>query len=117
MTDKAYLQHLTRGGELLRADRVPEAKSELEKALALKPGDGKILNLLGLACFRLEDYGRAYPQGVLSEEAEILRLTALTAAGDRPQAAARAAAFLATHPHSPLAARARTFLAPNIQAQ
>jgi uncharacterized protein (AIM24 family) len=59
VTDKAYLQHLTRGGELLRADRVPEAKSELEKALALKPGDGKILNLLGLACFRLEDYGRA----------------------------------------------------------
>ena len=59
MTEKAYLQHLTRGGELLRSDRVHDAKSELEKALALKPGDGKILNLLGLACFRLEDYGRA----------------------------------------------------------
>jgi uncharacterized protein (AIM24 family) len=59
VTEKAYLQHLTRGGELLRADKVPEAKSELERALALKPGDGKILNLLGLACFRLEDYDRA----------------------------------------------------------
>ena len=58
-TDKGYLQHLTRGGELLRSDRVHEAKAELEKALALKPGDGKILNLLGLACFRLEEYERA----------------------------------------------------------
>lgn len=59
MSDKAYAQHLTKGGELLRADRVEEARAELEQALKLKAGDGKILNLLGLCYFRLGQYGDA----------------------------------------------------------
>jgi hypothetical protein len=60
----------------------------------------------------LDEYARAFPRGALGEEAEILRLSALAAAGSGEEAAARAAAFLAAHPHSPLAARARSFLAP-----
>jgi Flp pilus assembly protein TadD/uncharacterized protein (AIM24 family) len=59
VSDKTYAQHLAKGGELLRADRVEEARAELEQALALKAGDGKILNLLGLCYFRLGQYGDA----------------------------------------------------------
>jgi Flp pilus assembly protein TadD/uncharacterized protein (AIM24 family) len=59
VSDKAYLQHLSRGGELLRADRVDEARIELEAASRLKPNDPKILNLLGLAYFRLGSYDPA----------------------------------------------------------
>ena len=54
-----YVQHLTRGGELLRADRVDEAKVELEAARALRPGDIKILSLLGLVYFRLGQFDEA----------------------------------------------------------
>ncbi len=54
-----YVQHLTRGGELLRADRVDEARTELEAARGLKPGDAKILSLLGLVYFRLGQFDEA----------------------------------------------------------
>jgi uncharacterized protein (AIM24 family) len=50
---ETYVQHLTRGGELLRADRVDEARAELEAARVLRPSDIKILSLLGLVYFRL----------------------------------------------------------------
>lgn len=60
VADNAYVQHLTRGGELLRADRVDEARSELERARELRPGDARILNLLGLAYFRLGQYHDAH---------------------------------------------------------
>lgn len=56
---KAYLQHLTRGSDLLRADKIDEARSELEQALSLRPGDAKIMNLLGLTYFRLSKYPEA----------------------------------------------------------
>jgi uncharacterized protein (AIM24 family) len=59
VAENSYLQHLTRGGELLRTGKVQEAKTELEQALQLRPDDPKTLNLLGLACFRLEEYERA----------------------------------------------------------
>jgi uncharacterized protein (AIM24 family) len=59
VSDKAYAQHLARGGELLRADKIDDARVELEAAAALKPGDGKILNLLGLTYFRLGRYREA----------------------------------------------------------
>ena len=45
---KPYLTHLTRGSELLRAEKIDEAREELEQALALRPGDPRIMNLLGL---------------------------------------------------------------------
>src|SRR5436190_854213 len=54
-----YLAHLTRAGELLRADKLEDARDELEKASALKPGDGRTMNLLGLTYFRLGRYPEA----------------------------------------------------------
>jgi uncharacterized protein (AIM24 family) len=57
--DKAHLTHLQKGGELLRAEKVVEAAAELELAHGLKPGDPKIMNLLGLTYFRLERYEEA----------------------------------------------------------
>ena len=59
VADKAYLVHVTRGAELLRADKVDEARAELERANQLKPSDGRIMNLLGLTFFRLGRYPEA----------------------------------------------------------
>jgi predicted negative regulator of RcsB-dependent stress response len=56
---KAYLAHLTKGSDLLRAEKIDEARAELEQALALRPGDAKIMNLLGLTYFRLARYPEA----------------------------------------------------------
>jgi uncharacterized protein (AIM24 family) len=55
----SYVQHLTRGGELLRSDRVEEARAELEAARAIKPNDPKGLSLLGLVYFRLGRFEEA----------------------------------------------------------
>ncbi len=62
---KPYLAHLTRGSEHLRAEKLEDARDELEKASALKPGDGRIMNLLGLTYFRLARYPEA--QAIYSE--------------------------------------------------
>ncbi|HEX3901413.1 MAG TPA: hypothetical protein VH853_01110 [Polyangia bacterium] len=62
------------------------------------------------ALARLDAYGRAYPHGRLSLEAEVLRIDALDENGRGDVARARAAAFLQRHPHSVLAARVRTRL-------
>jgi len=54
-----FLYHLYRGSELLLADQVHEAKSELEQALALQPQDAKGQDLLAGVYFRLGVYPRA----------------------------------------------------------
>jgi uncharacterized protein (AIM24 family) len=54
-----FLYHLYRGSELLLEDKVHEAKSELENALALSPTDAKSQHLLGVVYFRLGLYPRA----------------------------------------------------------
>jgi hypothetical protein len=95
----------------------PAPRSTLDAELALIETARGQLGAPRRALATLDEYGRAFPRGVLAEEAEILRLTALVAAGARQEAAARAAAFLTAHPRSPLVARARTFLAPSTQAQ
>ncbi len=59
MTDRTFVSHLARGGELLRADKLPEAVDELRQALSLRPGEAKVLNLLGLATFRLGRFPEA----------------------------------------------------------
>src|SRR5262249_49696843 len=59
VADKSYLVHVSRGGELLRADRVDEARVELELANQQKPNDARIMNLLGLTYFRLGRYPEA----------------------------------------------------------
>jgi len=62
------------------------------------------------ALARLDAYGRAYPNGRLELEAEVLRIDALDESGRSDAARARAGAFLQHHPHSVLAPRVRTRL-------
>ena len=54
-----FLEALYRGGELLAAGQVAEAKEHLERAHALHPEDEKGQNLLGLTCFKLGLFERA----------------------------------------------------------
>jgi len=54
-----FLQLLYRGGELLAAGNVVEAKDQLEKAFSLQPENEKGKNLLGLTYFKLGLYDRA----------------------------------------------------------
>ncbi|HEY2514306.1 MAG TPA: outer membrane protein assembly factor BamD [Polyangiaceae bacterium] len=53
-----------------------------------------------------------YPRGALFEEAEVLRIEALLAEGDRAAAARAGARFLTAHPSSPHAPHVRALLAP-----
>src|SRR5712692_7131952 len=54
-----FLQLLCRGGELLAAGKVVEAKDQLEKAFNLQPENEEGKNLLGLTYFKLGLYERA----------------------------------------------------------
>jgi TolA-binding protein len=56
-----------------------------------------------------EDEAR-FPRGALAEEAEVLRVESLLAAGDRAAAARAGARFLAAHPASPHSARVHVLL-------
>jgi len=62
------------------------------------------------ALAKLDDYSRTYPRGRLVLEAEVLRIDALSRAGQRDQAKKRAEAFLRRHPNSVLATRVRGYL-------
>ncbi len=57
--DDEFLNHLYRGGELLAAGKVIEAKDFLERAHKLQPKNEKGQNLLGLAYFKLGLFDRA----------------------------------------------------------
>ena len=59
----------------------------------------------------LDAYARAYPDGTLGPEAEILRIDALAQGGQGAAARRHAEAFVRRHPNSVLAARARQYLA------
>jgi TolA-binding protein len=56
------------------------------------------------------EYQAKYPHGALAEEAEVLRVEALVAQGDRAGASRAGARFLAAHPASPHAAHVRALL-------
>ncbi len=60
---------------------------------------------------QLDDYEARFPGGALVEEAEVLRVEALLAEGDRASAARVGDRFLSAHPNSPHAARVRALLA------
>jgi len=53
----------------------------------------------------LRDYRRAFPAGVLVQEASVLEIESLAAAGQRDRARALGDRFVADHPRSPLAPR------------
>ncbi|MFY2557705.1 tetratricopeptide repeat protein [Corallococcus terminator] len=57
--DDEFLQQLHRGGELLAANKVIEAKEFLERAHQLQPRNEKAQNLLGLCYFKLGLFDRA----------------------------------------------------------
>lgn len=57
--DEEFLYHLSRGSEFLIANRVVEAKGELERALVFQPRDAKGQDLLAGVYFRLGVYPRA----------------------------------------------------------
>jgi hypothetical protein len=57
--DDDFLYHLYQGGDLLRANRVVEAKDHLEKAFMIKPANPRGQNLLGLVYFKLGLFHRA----------------------------------------------------------
>jgi hypothetical protein len=71
-----------------------------------KLGSGDARGALGV----LEDYSRKYPRGRLGLEAEVLRIDALSRAGEAAAAKKRAEAFLKRHPKSVLAQRVRRYL-------
>jgi hypothetical protein len=63
--DEEFLYHLNRGSELLTRGELVEAHRSLQRAAHLRPRDGKVLGLLGQACYRMgrfveaaEAYGR-----------------------------------------------------------
>lgn len=58
-SDAVFLEALYRGGELLQQGQVTEAREHLERAYQMRPADEKAKNLLGLAYFKLGDFGRA----------------------------------------------------------
>ncbi|MFZ5469979.1 MAG: tetratricopeptide repeat protein [Myxococcota bacterium] len=58
-TEEEFLHHLYKGGELLAAGKVIEAKDHLEKAFKLHPKNEKGQNLLGLTYFKLGLFDRA----------------------------------------------------------
>ncbi|MEZ4447497.1 MAG: hypothetical protein R3B72_50945 [Polyangiaceae bacterium] len=59
----------------------------------------------------LDDYRERFHDGALAEEAEVLQIESLARAGKADATRARAAAFLAAHPESPLAPRVRAVVA------
>ncbi len=63
------------------------------------------------ALSEIDDYQKAFPNGVMQQESEALRIDALARAGRHEESAARAHAFLAAYPESPHAARIRALLA------
>jgi len=69
--DDAFLTLLYRGGELLQAGQLEEARAQLEAAYQLQPDNEKGQNLLGLAYFKLGHFDRAAEiyEGLVRENA------------------------------------------------
>lgn len=60
----------------------------------------------------LATYSQRFPKGILSLEAEVLRIEALAAAGKTQEAAKRAQRVLERHPNSVVASRLKRFESP-----
>lgn len=63
-----------------------------------------------VALSALQDYQRDFPDGVLQQEADVLRVEAHQRAGDRRRARQIGSRFLTDHPDSPHSARVRELL-------
>ena len=73
---------------------------------ALAAGDGARAKALA------SRYELQFPNGAFSQEAEVLRIEAMLAQGDRDGATRAGARFLQSHPSSPHAAHVRELLSP-----
>jgi outer membrane protein assembly factor BamD (BamD/ComL family) len=90
-----------------RASDLASQVAALDRARsALRAGDGARARRL------VDDYEARYPSGAFVQEAEIVRIEALLAQGDRPAAQTAAGRFLAQYPSSPHASRVRALVAP-----
>jgi len=89
---------------------VPAEQSTLTRELSLLEQARSALaqHSASRALQALNDYRAQFPSGSLQAEAAALRVEAVGQAGDRASARRLAAAFLASYPTSPLAARVRT---------
>jgi hypothetical protein len=94
LADEASAATLAQELVVLDAARTAAAHQQPRRAIAL-----------------LDAYTRAYPDGTLRPEAEILRIDALSQGGQGAAARRHAEAFVRRYPNSVLAARARQFLA------
>jgi hypothetical protein len=57
--DGDFLFHFYKASELMQIGQLEQAEKQLEKALELKPGNPKVLNLLGLVYFKLGRFQRS----------------------------------------------------------
>jgi hypothetical protein len=90
----------------------PSAKAGLAEETAVINGIQSALTAgdAAAALKRIDEYERSYPGGLLSVEAEALRITALSVRGSRGELEWRARRFLALYPGSPYAGRVRSLL-------
>ena len=88
------------GEQVVELDRARRALGDGDAATALK---------------RLDVYEARFPRGALRDEADVLRVEALLAAGDRAGAVRAGDRFLAAHAESPHAARVRSLIHPPLE--
>jgi len=87
------------------ASALTDEIAALDKARKQMAGDPQA------ALSAIDAYKSNFRDGVLAQEAEVLRIESMVAAGKSAAAKAAAAAFLARHPSSPAAQRVRSLVA------
>jgi hypothetical protein len=117
------VQRPTNGAKtpVLEASATPAAlasakqPSALEEEIALihaaRAALSKGRSANGEAKAALDAHAKRFPTGLLSEEAEVLRIDLLVGMGDTKSAKSKAMAFMATHPSSAHSGRLRSLLA------
>jgi hypothetical protein len=100
------------GARVMASGMAGRARSGLEAELDLIAVAGRRLGSGDArgALVVLERHRGAFPRGALAEEVEVLRISALLAAGEGARARLLGGAFLQTHGTSPLAARVRALI-------
>jgi hypothetical protein len=85
-------------------DTLPAEIAALDRARAALHGDPANARAL------VDAYDATFPRGALREEAMVVRIEALVAAGDADEARRRTAMFVASYPNSPHVLRLRRLL-------
>ena len=95
------------------ASSPPPARAPLAQEMSLLDDAERAgrRNDYGSALASLDAYERAFPDGALAAEAQVLRISALLGSGNQTAARERARSFLERYAPSPLAARVRAMIA------